>query len=133
MPDGVADERGFRLMQQIRDDTGSGLPLPSFKQMVREQFFSLLVDERSAIAAIPTMLARDLDLSARMAVSLRRVLRTIGVDSSASKQRLSEIEELFDKGADARAAKRVSAESTTGSVRKERAVPMGASAGKGHA
>lgn len=133
MPDGIADERGFRLVQQIREDTGSGLPLPSFKQMVREQFFSLLVDERSAIAAIPTMLARDPDLSVRMAVSLRRVLRTIGVDSSAGKQRLSEIEELFDKGADVRAAKRISAESPTGSVRKERAVPVAAGAGKGHA
>ena len=47
MPEGVADERGFRLLEHMREDTGSGLSLADFKTMVRDQFFTLLLDERA--------------------------------------------------------------------------------------
>jgi hypothetical protein len=92
LADGVADERGFRLMQQMRDETGSGIDLPTFKQMVRDQFFTLLIDEQAAIDAIPAMLSADPDLAARLAVSLRRVIEAAGVESETGKARLAGME-----------------------------------------
>ena len=39
MPDGIADERGFQLLQNIREETGAGLTLAEFKKVVHDQFF----------------------------------------------------------------------------------------------
>ena len=59
MPDGVVDERGFNLLRRMREEFGKGLPLIDFKQLVREQFLMLLIDERRAVEAIPSMLNGD--------------------------------------------------------------------------
>ena len=42
MPEGLVDERGFRLLEHMREHAGSGLSLADFKTMVRDQFFMLL-------------------------------------------------------------------------------------------
>jgi hypothetical protein len=60
LPEGVADERGFRLLGRMREDTGSGLSLADFKTLVRDQYFTLSLDERRAVEAIPAMLDSDL-------------------------------------------------------------------------
>jgi hypothetical protein len=67
MPDGVADERVFRLLERMREEAGGELSLAAFKAMVRDQFFTLLLDERRAIEAIPAMLDADPELASRMA------------------------------------------------------------------
>ncbi len=59
MPEGVVDERGFNLLRRMREEAGRGLTLGEFKQLLREQFFMLLLDERRAVEAIPDMLAQD--------------------------------------------------------------------------
>ena len=38
LPEGVADERGFRLLERMREEAGGDLPLAAFKTMVRDQF-----------------------------------------------------------------------------------------------
>jgi pimeloyl-ACP methyl ester carboxylesterase len=96
MPEGIADERSFRLIQQMREDAGTGLTLSDFKKVVREQFFMLLIDERAAISAIPAMLATDADLALRMAASLRRLIKMVNSQSVIGRARLDEIEALFD-------------------------------------
>jgi hypothetical protein len=96
LPEGIADERGFRLMQQMREDAGSGLTLSAFKKIVREQFFMLLIDERAAIAAIPAMLMTEPDLALRVSASLRRLLKVVGVESVTGRGRLGEIEAAFE-------------------------------------
>ena len=40
LPEGVADERGFRLLQRLREEAGAGLSLADFKTMARDQFFT---------------------------------------------------------------------------------------------
>ena len=70
MPDGVADERGFNLLRRMRQETGKGVTLTAFKQLLREQFLMLLLDERRAIEAIPAMLDRDPELASRMTAIL---------------------------------------------------------------
>ena len=96
MPEGVADERGFHLLQRHpRGGRDGALRLPEFKKIVRDQFFSLLLDQRRAVAAIPAMLAREPDLASRMVSLLRRLIDVVGVESDVGKTRLAEIEALL--------------------------------------
>ena len=53
MPERLVDERSFNLLRRMREEAGRGLTLAAFKRLVREQFLMLLLDERSAVAAIP--------------------------------------------------------------------------------
>jgi hypothetical protein len=95
MPGGVVDERGFNLLQQMRDKAGKGLTLAAFKERVRDQFLLLLLDERRALEAIPAMFARDPDLTAEIAGGVRRVIDAVGPLSKASQVRLTEMEKLL--------------------------------------
>jgi hypothetical protein len=95
MPEGVVDERGFNLLQRMREEAGKGLTLAAFKTLLREQFFMLLLDERRAVEAMPDMLAKDPDLALRMANNLRRVIDVVGVKTDVAKARLAEIETIF--------------------------------------
>ncbi|WP_083240343.1 DUF3141 domain-containing protein [Methyloceanibacter methanicus] len=95
MPDGVADERGFRLLERMREDAGAGLDLDDFKRIVRNQFFTLLLDERGAVAAIPTMMARDAELATQMIGVLKRLINVVGLQSETAKKRFAEIEDLL--------------------------------------
>jgi pimeloyl-ACP methyl ester carboxylesterase len=129
LADGVADERGFRLMQQMRDETGSGIDLPAFKQMIRDQFFMLLIDEQAAIDAIPAMLATDPDFAAHLGASLRRVIDAAGVPSELGKARLAEMERLFEANDGIRGIKRTAG---TPSPRPVRKALIAAGSGKDH-
>ncbi len=100
MAAGVVDERGFEAIRRIRLAQKGMQPttLATFKAMVREQFFMLLIDQEAALAAIPGLLPADAQerrrafallpevLSARgpiegeAAVRLRRVAHMFGVD-----------------------------------------------------
>jgi hypothetical protein len=95
LPEGVADERGFRLLQRLHEEAGTGLTLADFEKVVRDQFFSLLLDERHAVAAIPAMLAKDQELASRMATALGRLIEVVGVESPVGKARLREMEKVF--------------------------------------
>ena len=52
------DERAFNVLREIRSKE-EALTLDEFKQVLREQFFSLLLDQDAALAAIPRMLPAD--------------------------------------------------------------------------
>jgi hypothetical protein len=95
LPEGVADERGFRLLQRLQEEAGSELSLAEFETLVRDQFFSLLLDEPRAVKAIPGMLAKDSELASRMARALGRLIEVVGVESPSGKARLREMERLF--------------------------------------
>ena len=96
IPDGVADERGFRLLERMREEAGGELSLAAFKAMVRDQFFTLLLDERRAIEAIPAMLDAEPELASRMATTLRKLIEVLGVESKVGKARLAEIAAMFE-------------------------------------
>ena len=49
------DERAFNTLRQIRAEN-EGLTLEAFKQILRAQYFSLVLDPAGALAAIPKML-----------------------------------------------------------------------------
>jgi hypothetical protein len=95
MPDGVVDERGFNLLRCLRENAGKGLSLSEFKELFREQFLKLLLDEHRAVEAIPAMLAQDPDLAARMVENLHRMIEVVGLRTSLAKDRWQEVEELI--------------------------------------
>jgi pimeloyl-ACP methyl ester carboxylesterase len=105
MPEGVADERSFNLLERLRGETGTGLPLTDFKALVREQFFTLLLDERRAVDAIPAMLDANPDLAARMASTLRQLIEAVGVESKVGKARIAEMQAAFESRKKAKAPK----------------------------
>ena len=98
-------ERGFRLLELMREDTGSGLSLADFQTMVRDQFLTLHLDERRAVEAIPAMLDTDPELAQRMATMLRKLNEVLGVESKLGKSRLAEMTAMFESRKAARAPK----------------------------
>jgi len=95
LADGDADERGLALLRRMRDERGGGLTLAEFKQLVRDQFFMLLLDEERALAAIPAMLAADRQEAALVARDMQRMIEVVGLRTKAAKARLAEIEPIF--------------------------------------
>ena len=97
LPEGLADERGFRLLQRLREEAGSGLTLAAFEKVVRDQYFNLLLEERRAVEAIPAMLSQDPELASQMTKSIARLIEVVGVETPAAKARLREIERIFKR------------------------------------
>ncbi len=88
------DERAFEVLRQIRAESG-GVTLAEFKQNLREQFFSLLLDRDGALAAIPKMLPADRAARTETLGKIRQVLSSIGEISGERAERLAQIEKLF--------------------------------------
>ena len=88
------DERAFEMLRHIRAEHG-GLTLAEFKQVLREQFFRLLLDRDGALAAIPQMLPADAAARADALGKIRQVLSSIGEVSGERAERLARIEKLF--------------------------------------
>ncbi|MGB8147511.1 MAG: 3-hydroxyalkanoate synthetase, partial [Azonexus sp.] len=91
--DGV-DERAFNELRKIRAENES-MSLQEFKQILREQFFGLLLDKDAALAAIPTMLPADAAVRAKTLEAIRRTVEAVGKPGGERAERLAEIEKLF--------------------------------------
>ncbi len=96
MPDKVIDERGFNLLRAMREEAGNGYSLKKFKRVFRDQFLLLLLDEQSAMNAVPTMLRKDPDDARRMHGALHRMIDAVAPRSESAKTRWAEVEHLFD-------------------------------------
>ena len=88
------DERAFNTLRQMRAEHG-GLTLEEFKQILREQFFALLLDRDGALAAIPQMLPADADARTKMLAAIRSVVSAVGEITGERAERLAQIEQLF--------------------------------------
>ncbi len=95
IPEGAVDERSFTLLRRMRQEAGSGLSLQAYKRVLREQYLMLLIDERRAVDAIPSMLAREPELAAAMSRKLHSVIDVVGVQTGTGKARLAEIDAIF--------------------------------------
>lgn len=72
-----------------------GLTLEEFKQLLREQFFALLLDRDGALAAIPQMLPGDVDVRNEALDKIRQVVSAAGEVAGEQAERLMRIEKLF--------------------------------------
>ena len=88
------DERAFNELRQIRAGH-TKMTLQEFKQVLREQFFALLLDRDAALAAIPKMLPADAAVRAEMLAAIRAVVAAVGEPTGERAERLARIEKLF--------------------------------------
>ena len=104
MSEGAADERSFVLLRRIRQETGRELPIRAFKKILRGQFFTLVIDERAALDAIPEMLARDPEAAKDLEVKLDRLIEAIALKSPEARGRLKVVREMFAAARNSRQA-----------------------------
>jgi hypothetical protein len=88
------DERGFELARRIREAHGD-MPVAEFKKLVRDQFNILLIDQKAALEAIPSMLPDDVDSRKKALALIQQLLRARGELSAEDNDRLKEIARLF--------------------------------------
>ena len=88
------DERAFNELRKIRAEN-SGMSLVEFKQTLREQFFSLLLDQEAALAAIPKMLPADAARRAKALEAIRRTVQAAGKPTGERAERLAFIEKMY--------------------------------------
>jgi pimeloyl-ACP methyl ester carboxylesterase len=94
---GSVDERGFETVRRLRSRYGD-MPLSEFKTLVRDQFAMLLIDEKAALAAVPSLLPADAATRSEGFDAIRQVTVACGEISAQDEKRLSEIGRLFGIG-----------------------------------
>jgi pimeloyl-ACP methyl ester carboxylesterase len=95
MPESAADERGFEMLRRIGAERDSDMTLEQFKDMVRQQFFMLLIDERRAVETIPILLEGHQDEAPQCLENIRRVVTASGPLGKEAEKRLAEVAQLF--------------------------------------
>jgi hypothetical protein len=102
MARGGPDERSFEAIRRIRKTHPSEqqLTLREFKNLVREQYYMLLIDEKAALAAIPGLLPEQMDERSTAFAALRAVLEARGALTEAAAERLMAVAQLFGVAAE---------------------------------
>jgi len=97
MGEGSADERGFAVIKQLHDAQPPGRPrsMEQLKEVVREQYLLLKIDEKRAVAAIPKLIPRDPDDREKTLRAIQRIISATGAPTGKAKRRLAEIESMF--------------------------------------
>ena len=98
LPEGSVDERGFAAIRLIRASrpATNRLSLTQFKELIKEQYLLICMDEERAISAIPKLLGADRDMRKAALDVLHRVLVARGELHGEGRKRLARIESLFD-------------------------------------
>jgi len=96
-----ADERAFNELRQIRAEN-QGLTLQAFKQVLREQYFSLVLDRDAALAGISKMLPADAAQRKALLAIIHRAVEAAGSPTGERARRLAQIEEMFAGGGTAK-------------------------------
>jgi hypothetical protein len=94
------DERGFETVRRMRlaSTDHQKLTLSQFKQMVRDQFFMLLIDQDAALAAIPSLLPAGAEERQAALAAVEEVVTASGILSGEAAERMTRIVGLFDGG-----------------------------------
>jgi hypothetical protein len=96
----AADERTFATIRRMRlaSTDHQRLTLPQFKQLVREQYFMLLIDQEAALAAIPSLLPPGMDERKTALAAVQEVASASGKLTGEAAERMNRIVSLFDGG-----------------------------------
>ncbi len=95
LPELAADERGFAVLQKVREEHAADLSLAAFKQLVRDQFLMLKLDEARAVATLPQLLEGHAEQAAQALPLLESVVTAPGPLGSEAAARLARIAVLF--------------------------------------
>jgi hypothetical protein len=74
------------------------------KDMVKDQFLIMMLDEERAIAALPKLLPQEPREREALKAAIRRVLSATGELSEEDKRRLARVEALFASAGETRKA-----------------------------
>jgi hypothetical protein len=101
MPEGSVDERGFSVLKLIRAShpADKQMSLAHFKEMVRQQYLLVCLDQERAIDSLPKLLGSDAGPRETALEMLHQVLAARGEMSDEGKRRLKQIEAMFAPGA----------------------------------
>ena len=97
MPEGSIDERGFSVLKLIRASRPADkqMSLARFKEMVRQQYLLVCLDQDRAISTLPKLLGSDTERRKTALEMLHGVLAARGEMSDEGKRRLKQIEMMF--------------------------------------
>jgi pimeloyl-ACP methyl ester carboxylesterase len=96
-PEGKVDERGFAALKEISASlpAANRVGFQRFKEIVRDQYLMLLLDEERAIAALPKLLPEDRRECEQAFAMVRRMLGARGGLSEEGSRRLVRVEAMF--------------------------------------
>jgi hypothetical protein len=97
LAEGSIDERGFAVLKLLRASrpVAKQISLTRFKEMLREQYLLVRLDEERAMRTLPKLLGDD-DAARKAALDvLHRILAARGDLSDEARRRLAYIETLF--------------------------------------
>lgn len=91
------DERSFEAIRRLRKqgEHARRLSLSEFKELTREQFFMLLIDQPEALRTLPELLPPDSETRDAAFALIERVATARGPLAGQAKVRLDEIRRLF--------------------------------------
>jgi hypothetical protein len=120
MAEGRIDERGFAALRQIAaEHKGPTVGLARFKDIVREQYLTLLTHQELALRTLPKLLPADREQRAAMLELVRRVVTAPGALPEVGRRRLEEVAALFDVGETARSGRTIPRASEPGPMESE--------------
>ena len=94
LPRGGVDERGFEAIRRLRSKDAK-LSLHEFKELVRQQFLMLVIDEEAAIAALPSLLPPDGAQRLAVLEMMSGVLAAAGQLEGESAKRMERVVAIF--------------------------------------
>ena len=95
LPDLAADERGFNVLQRVRDEHAKDMSLADFKQAFRDQFMMVLLEPEASVAALPKLIAGHEAGAPKALELLESVLAVGGPLLPESERRLRQVGEIF--------------------------------------
>jgi pimeloyl-ACP methyl ester carboxylesterase len=98
LPEHSIDERGFSALKLIRASRplNQQMSLAQFKEMLRQQYLLVCLDEERAIATLPKLLDGDPTQRKAALDALRQVTSARGDMSDEGRRRLKRVETLFE-------------------------------------
>lgn len=95
LPECTPDERGFEMLNQIRKTQAEDLGVQELKDLIRDQFFMLMIDEEKAIKAIPALIKGHEDKAEQMLEIVRKVVTAKGALSKPLEKRFADVAKFF--------------------------------------
>ncbi len=98
LPGGSVDERGFSMLMAIRSSRppDERRSFAELKQILKEQFLLVILDEERAVATLPALLPRSGEKRRAALELLHRMLSARGALSGEEQARLQRIEAVFE-------------------------------------
>jgi hypothetical protein len=98
LPEGRIDERGFAMLTSLRAEAPAEerRSLSELKQLLKEQFFLVRLDEERALETLPALLPPDPEKRRHGLGIVQRMLSAEDALSPEGARRLQQIQSLFE-------------------------------------